>query len=87
MRCSNPDPLEDTRQHLVAKLMKARRQKGAARRAKNQVGAEAARAVIDAAKRKLGERGDVWWTDWAPDWQRHLAKNTYAEWFKEIDGK
>jgi hypothetical protein len=88
MRCSNPDPLEDTRQHLVAKLMKARRQKGAALRAKDEVGIEAARAAIDAAKRKLGERGDVWWTDGAPDWNRHLVNSTaYAEWFQRIEDK
>jgi hypothetical protein len=87
-RCTNPDLPDDTRQHLVVELMKARRQKGAALRAKDEVGIEAARAAIDAAKRKLGERGDVWWTDGARDWNRHLVKNTpYAEWFKENDGK
>ena len=34
------------------------------------------------AKVGLGERGPVWWGDGAPDYNRHLAKNTpYAEWF------
>jgi len=75
-RCTNPDLPDDTRQHLVAELMKARRQKGTTLRAKDEEGIEAARAAIDAAKRKLGERGDVWWTDGAPDWNRHLARNT-----------
>ena len=38
---------------------------------------------LDAAKRALGERGPVWWTDGAPDWNRHLAKNTaYAAWWE-----
>jgi hypothetical protein len=41
-----------------------------------------ARADVQAAKVALGERGAVWWDDGAPDWNRHLAKNTpYAAWF------
>ena len=41
----------------------------------------AARKAADAAKVALGERGPVWWTDGAPDLNRHLAKNTpYAAW-------
>jgi hypothetical protein len=37
---------------------------------------------VDAAKRALGERGPVWWTDGAPDLNRRMAKGTpYAEWF------
>ena len=44
-----------------------------------------ARARVDAAKRALGERGQPWWDDGAPDWNRRLAKNTpYADWFAEI---
>ena len=40
-----------------------------------------ARADVDDAKVALGERGPVWWDDGAPDWNRHLAKNTpYAAW-------
>jgi hypothetical protein len=87
-RCTNPDLPENMRQHLVAELMKARRQKCAALRAKDQVGVKVARAAIDTAKRKLGERGDAWWTDGAPDWNRHLVKTTpYAEWFIGIKDK
>ena len=34
------------------------------------------------AKRALGERGDPWWTDGAPDYNRRMARNTpYADWF------
>ena len=41
-----------------------------------------ARLKADAAKRALGERGPVWWTDGAPDYHRCLAINTpYASWF------
>ena len=40
------------------------------------------RSRIDAAKRALGERGPVWWTDGAPDYNRRLVKNTpYAAWY------
>ena len=57
---------------LVSELM-------AARRAVRD-GGPAARGRVDGAKRALGERGPVWWSDGAPDYNRHLAKNTpYAE--------
>ena len=43
-------------------------------------GIEATRQEVDAAKRKLGERADVWWQDSAPDFNRKLVKNKpYAE--------
>lgn len=42
----------------------------------------AARRDVDLAKQALGERGPVWWDDGAPDFNRHLAKNTpYADWY------
>ena len=64
-------------------LMLARNAKGRAMRAKDMAAREAARGRVDAAKHALGERGAVWWSDGAPDYNRHLAKNTpYAEWFK-----
>jgi len=41
-----------------------------------------ARHLVDDAKVALGERGAPWWEDGAPDYNRHMAKNTpYAEWF------
>lgn len=47
----------------------------------------AARRRIDAAKQALGERGPVWWTDGAPDYNRHLARNSpYADWFASLTG-
>jgi hypothetical protein len=47
----------------------------------------AARQAVDAAKRALGEGGPVWWNDGAPDYNRHLAKNTpYADWFAAQGG-
>jgi hypothetical protein len=75
-RASNPmlDPAQ--RQHLVDALMDARR---AVRRAKSSGDAaalRAARAQVDAAKTGLGERGPVWWSDGAKDYNRCLLKNT-----------
>ena len=65
--------------------MSARRAKGAAMRTGDTKGREVARQAVDAAKRGLGERGEVWWRDGAPDWNKHLVRNTpYAEWFNEL---
>ena len=39
-----------------------------------------ARARVNTAKVALGERGPVWWTDGAPDYNRRLLANTpYAD--------
>ena len=44
---------------------------------------KAARTAVHAAKVALGERGPVWWTDGAPDLNRHMAANTpYADWWE-----
>lgn len=40
------------------------------------------RKSVDAAKVALGERGLVWWTDGAPDFNRHkVSHSPYAEWW------
>ena len=82
-RAANPGLSQAERARLVAELMAARRavrDAGGETHAANQ-----ARARVDAAKRALGERGEPWWNDGAPDWNRHLARNTpYADWFAEI---
>ena len=62
----------------------------AARRALKKDGAPedqaAARKAVDEAKTALGERGPVWWTDGAPDYNRKLVKNTpYADWFAGLE--
>lgn len=62
--------------------MDARRAVATARRAADPAAEDDAHAAVDRAKRALGERGPVWWTDGAPDLNRHMARNTpYAEWF------
>lgn len=60
--------------------MDARRAVGAALRADDAVAERAARTQVHEAKVALGERGPVWWDDGAPDYNRHLVKNTpYAQ--------
>ncbi len=84
-RCSNPGLSAEHRQKLTHELMDARREKGRAMRVDDAPAREAARQRVDAAKHSLGERGPVWWTDSAPDWNRHMARNTpYAEWFAAL---
>ena len=79
-RASNPHLPEDERQRHVNALMNARRAVGAAKRAGDPAAEKAARAQVHQAKVALGERGPVWWDDGAPDYNRHLIKNTpYAD--------
>ncbi len=84
-RCSDPSlPVAD-RQALVDELMAARRAVRAALPA-GGAGLSAARGRVDAAKRALGERGPVWWTDGAPDLNRRMAATTpYAPWFAALE--
>lgn len=80
-RCANPALSPSDRERLVKELMTARRAVGAAKRAGDGDALAAARAAVDAAKVALGERGPVWWSDGAPDYNRRLASNTpYAVW-------
>ncbi len=84
-RCSNPLLPEEERTRLVHELMQARRAKGLAIKAGDAVAREHARRAVDKAKHALGERGPAWWTDGAPDWNRHLVHHTpYAEWFLQL---
>lgn len=80
-RTTNPALPEDERRRLVAGLSRARsklrRDSGASPTQRTK-----ARKQVNAAKTALGERGPVWWTDGAPDYNRHMAANTpYREWF------
>jgi hypothetical protein len=84
-RCSDPHLDPAKRQQLVHELMQARRAKGIAIRSQDQAARELARQAVDAAKIALGERGPAWWNDGAPNYNRHLAKNTpYAAWFAAL---
>lgn len=84
-RAANPGLPEPERERLVASLMAARRAVKAAGGDPERLAA--ARAAVDAAKVGLGERGAPWWTDGAPDLNRHMARNTpYAAWFERQAG-
>jgi len=78
-RRTDPGLSEDARAAAVDDLMRARR---AVRDAESDEARRLARAGVDAAKRRLGERGPVWWDDGAPDLNRFAPHNTpYADWF------
>ena len=81
-RCANPSLSPQIRKQLTLDLMIARRAVSAAKRGGDPVAMKVARKAVDVAKVALGERGPPWWTDGAPDYNRHMAKNTpYAEWY------
>ncbi|MGB3794872.1 MAG: hypothetical protein WA957_01045 [Alteraurantiacibacter sp.] len=83
-RASNPALGEDERQGFVNDLMDARRAVRDARGDTEKL--RQARAGVDAAKVALGERGPVWWNDGAPDYNRHMARNTpYADWWENLE--
>lgn len=84
-RLSDPRLGPAERAELIKKLLSARRAVGAAKMAGNKLAIRTARADVDRAKRALGERGPVWWDDGAPDYNRHMARNTpYADWFAQL---
>ncbi|PZU82829.1 MAG: hypothetical protein DI528_18530 [Shinella sp.] len=79
-RKTNPHLPENERERLVSALMSARRAVKEATDDPDRL--HIARKAVDAAKVGLGERGPVWWTDGAPDLNRHMVQNTpYAGWF------
>lgn len=79
-RAANPNLSPERHADLVQALMAARRAVAQGRRSGDAQAVRTARAAVNAAKRDLGERGPVWWTDGAPDLNRRLVKNTaYAQ--------
>ena len=65
--------------------MGARRAVREALRTGDATALTAARQAVDDAKVALGERGPVWWSDGAPDFNRRLIKNSpYADWFAAL---
>ncbi|MCJ8191885.1 hypothetical protein [Sphingomicrobium aestuariivivum] len=80
-RMSDPALSPERRDELVRALMAARAAKGRAMRAGDAAAREEARRAVDAAKHALGERGEPWWDDGAPDYNRKMARSTpYAGW-------
>jgi hypothetical protein len=83
-RKANPNLPEAERKRLVSQLMSARK---AVKEAVGDEELRKARNTVDAAKTCLGERGPVWWTDGAPDLNRHLASTTpYSQWYRRQAG-
>lgn len=85
-RSANPHLSDEERRRLVGDLMDARRAVAAARRSRDDEAEADAHTAVDRSKQALGERGPVWWDDGAPDYNRHLAKNSpYAAWYAALD--
>lgn len=85
-RAANPDLAPEHRSRLVDELMDARREIKAAGRAGDRDRLAAARHAVNEAKIALGERGPVWWTDGAKDFNRYRVKNTpYADWYSSVE--
>ena len=86
-RRHRPDLEPPERDRLVRDLMEARRAIRAGRRSGDRALLAAATAAVEAAKRGLGERGPVWWSDGTPDLDRRLVQNTsYAAWYETLPG-
>jgi hypothetical protein len=84
-RLADPSLPEGEKAGLVAELMRARRAVRTAKQAGDGPAEAVAHRNVDEAKRALGERGPVWWTDGDPDLNRHMVKNTpYAAWFARL---
>ena len=81
-RKSNPELPEAERKRHVDALMHARRMLGGGVPPEVR---SAARLLVNEAKTALGERGPVWWTDGAPDYNRKMASSTpYAGWYRAL---
>lgn len=86
-RASNPSLTPEMRDALVHELMAARRAVRKALGSGDPSALAMARAAVNAAKISLGERGPVWWSDGAEDFNRCLVRNSpYADWFRRLNG-
>ncbi|MEQ8644717.1 MAG: hypothetical protein RIB50_16755 [Marinovum algicola] len=82
-RCTDPSLDDSERRAAVKALMQARR---AVHLADTPEAEAEARANVDTAKHRLGERGPVWWKDGAPDeGGRHPKNTSYADWWAGLD--
>ena len=83
-RATNPDLPAEEAARLRKALGRARSDVARAKRLGDASLEADARRRVQAAKVGLGERGAVWWTDGAKDWNRYKVKNTpYAAWWAE----
>ena len=87
-RRTNPNLTIEKREALRSELMVARRAVKAAQASGKTEELALARKAVDRAKIALGERGPVWWTDGAPDLNRHKVNGTpYTEWWARIQSQ
>jgi hypothetical protein len=79
-RLSKPTLKLQVRKKLVAELMRCRRRLRGGNLPDVQL--KAIRGRLHSLKEALGERGAVWWTDGAPDYNRFKVENTpYRGWY------
>lgn len=84
-RCADPALPDAERARLVRELMRARRAIGHAMRLRDHEAERHARADVHSVKVALGERGEPWWRDGAPDYNRRMVRNTpYRDWFDAL---
>ena len=82
-RCTDPSLDDTTRRAAIKALMQAR---FADRKAADAAETSKAREAIEAAKRRLGEAGPVWWRDGAPDEAGMPPEvSSYADWWSGLD--
>lgn len=82
-RKTDPRLSDSERRAAIKALMQARR---AIAQAEGEEDMRAARARVNAAKHRLGERGPVWWDDGAPDEGGMAPKNSsYADWWAGLN--
>jgi hypothetical protein len=85
-RAANPSLPAEAKVRHTRELLNGRRALKAAKLSGEVQAIAAARKLIAGAQAGLGERGQVWWKDGAPDLNRTLAKNSpYADWFAAVD--
>jgi len=83
-RASSPHLSAEHKEALVSQLMDARCQVKMALAAKDSAMLASSRQAVLSAKVALGERGPVWWSDGAQDFNRYLVRNSpYAAWYDD----
>lgn len=79
----NPNLVYSVRRKLVLDLMDVRAELRDARGDVARI--RQAKSRLQDTETALGQRGEVWWTDGAPDYHRKLIVNTpYLDWWAEL---
>ena len=82
-RCTNPLLSEHEISAAKKQLMSARSKLRKSYIRDHPDEEAALRRDVHEAKLALGERGDPWWTDGAPDYNRKMVLNTpYKDWYE-----